>query len=374
MDIQTYLMFELNGLNYGIKAAQVREIFQLPELTSIADAPGDIIGVLNYRGSILPIMHLAKRLGQSVPICRLSDSVIVLEWQGLKVGMIVHHVQDVQTIHASAIEPEPAYGRNNPIHSAFVAGVAKFEDHLITLLNPETVIRQTDDVALMIWEAKLNGADNISLPIHDLSPDNGVAPPTDEQRVADQHTSPLSHFFDLYCPGITQAERQLFHQRALELRKSLESSDISDLIALAVVGLGEEYFGLDLERVREFINIRNITPIPCCPPHILGNINLRGEVMTLVDIRKALNLGQSKDSVTKAIVIEVDDIVAGVTVDAVLDVIYLSPSDIAPMPTALPKRYQDFFQGAARYHSKTLSILDLSKLLFQGGLIVDQAA
>ena len=374
MDTQTYLIFGLNDLHYGIKATQVREIFQLPELTSIADAPGDIIGVLNFRGSILPVMHLAKRLGQDAPICRLSDSVIVVEWQGLQVGMVVDHVQDVQTIRTSEIEPEPAYGRSNPIHTAFVAGVAKVDDHLITLLNPETVIRQTDDVALMIWEAKLNGVDNGSLPISEFPPGNGVAPAKDEQQAATQQISPLTHFFDLYCPGITVAERQIFHQRALGIRQSLESSDISDLTAFSVVGLGEEYFGLDLEQVREFINIRNVTPIPCCPPHILGNINLRGEVMTLVDIRKALNLPPPEDSVTEAIVIEVDDIVAGVTVDAVLDVIYLSSSDIVSMPTALPKRYQDFFQGAARYHQKTLSILDLSKLLFQGGLIVDQAA
>ncbi|MCG8367111.1 MAG: chemotaxis protein CheW, partial [Pseudanabaenales cyanobacterium] len=292
----------------------------------------------------------------------------------LQVGMVVHHVYDVQTLNASAIEPEPAYGRSNPIHTAFVAGVAKGDDQLITLLNTETLIRQTDDVALMIWEAKLNGVDSSAFQISKSSPDNGIALPPDEQPIATQQTAPLTHFFANYCPGSTPAERQVFHQRALGLRQSLESPEITDFMALAVVGLGKEYFGLNLERVREFINIRNITPIPCCPPHILGNINLRGEVMTLVDIRKALNLPPQEERATKAIVIEVDDIVAGVTVDAVLDVIYLSSADVASMPTALPKRYQDFFQGAAHYRQTALSILDLSKLLFQGGLIVDQAA
>ena len=373
METQTYLIFGLNNLQYGIQTTQVREIFQLPELTSIADAPGDIIGILNYRGAILPVMHLAKRLGQAMPPCGLSDSVIVVEWQGLQVGMVVHQVYDVQTLNPATIEPKPDYGRNNSIHTAFVAGIAKANDHLITLLNPETLLRQTNEVALMVWEAKLNGLESESGQTKDFPALNGAAAAS-EDLMATQKTPTLTHFFDLYCPEITPAERQIFHQRAVELRQSLASSDISELAPLAVVGLGEEYFGLALEQVREFINIRDVTPIPCCPPHIVGDINLRGEIMTLVDIRQSLNLDQSEDRATKAIVIEIDDIVAGVMVDQVLDVMYLPPSDVTSMPTAIPKRYQDFFQGATLYRQKTLSILDLPKILSQGGLIVDQAA
>ena len=145
-------------------------------------------------------------------------------------------------------------------------------------------------------------------------------------------------------------------------------------MSLAVVGLGEEYYGLELEKVREFINIPTVTRIPCCPQHIVGDINLRGEVMTLVDIRKALNLSPSEDSTTKAIVVEVDDVVAGITVDKVLDVMYLPLSDITSIPLAVTKNRQDFFLGTAPYQERTLSILDLPKILYQGGITVDQAA
>ncbi|MEO0455378.1 MAG: chemotaxis protein CheW [Cyanobacteria bacterium P01_A01_bin.114] len=378
MDAQTYLIFGLHDLQYGIQTAQVREIFHLPELTPIADAPGDIIGILNYRGTVLPVMHLAKRLGQAIPACQLSDSIVVIEWQGFQVGMVVNQVDDVQTINVMSIDPEPAYRGRNPIHTAFVAGVAKVNDQLITLLNPETLIRQTNEVALMAWELKLNG----------LEPETGPpsGPPSDavtlneadvypDERIFEaQPTLTLTNFFDLYCPDISLKERQIFHQRAVALRQTLSSSEGSELMPLAVVGLGEEYFGLDLDKVREFINIRNIMPIPCCPLHIVGNINLRGEVMTLVDIRKTLNLAESKESAAKAIVIDVDDVIAGVTVDQVVDVIYLPPSEVVSMPTAVPQHCQAFFRGATRYHQKTLSILDLPKILSQGGLIVEQAA
>ncbi|MEA5462519.1 chemotaxis protein CheW [Leptothoe sp. PORK10 BA2] len=360
MENQVYLIFELNDLRYGIEIPQVREIFELPELTPMADAPGDIIGILDYRGTVLPIMHLAKRLGQDSPPCQLSDSIIVIEWQGLKVGMVVNQVHDVQSFANSSIEPVPTHELRQHTHTAFATGIAKTSDTLITLLNPETLIRQTDEVAMMAWEAELN----------DLDQDASAYP---QEQIFEVSSGPvLTSFFSLYCPKATAAERRVFRQRASNLKISLDSSDASDLMALAVIGLGEEYFGVELQQVREFINTRHVMPIPCCPNHILGNMNLRGEVMTLIDIRKALNLPESDSKTTKAVIIEADDIVAGITVDQVLDVIYLPPSDISAMPAAVPKHFQGFFQGVTHYYQKTLSILDLSKLLSQGDLVVDQ--
>ncbi|MEM1251104.1 MAG: chemotaxis protein CheW [Cyanobacteria bacterium P01_H01_bin.21] len=357
METQTHLIFELNDLQYGIETAPIREIFQLPELTPIADAPGDIIGILNCRGKILPIMHLAKRLGQATPACQASDSVIVIEWQGLQVGMVVHNVHDVQPLHASAIEAAPTYEIRNHSHTAFAVGIAKLDNGLVTLLNPETLIRQTDDVALMAWEAKLNDLD-------------GAMAYPNERILEAQEIPVLTDFFSLYCPKSTPEERHTFRQRAAELRQPLETSDIASLLPLAVIGLGEEYFGVDLHQIREFINIRNVRPIPCCPGHIVGNMNLRGEVMTLVDIRETLKLTQTETDAVKAVVIEVDDIIAGITVDQVLDVVYLSPSDIFSMPVA----DQSQFQGMSHYAQKNLSILDLPKILTLGSLVVNQAA
>ncbi|MEM9484624.1 MAG: chemotaxis protein CheW [Cyanobacteria bacterium P01_F01_bin.116] len=364
MENRSHLIFELDDLRYGIETSHVREIFKLPELTPVADAPGDIIGLLDFRGTILPIMHLAKRLGQQMPSCQLSDSIIVIECQGLQVGMVVSWVHEVQSLPPSMIEAVPTYELREHIHTAFAAGIAKVNDRLITLLNPETLIRQTDAVAMMAWEARLD----------DLDSDDSITAYPDEQVFEAQPIPVLTNFFSLYCPDISPEEQQILRQRAAQLRHSLENTDISQLQSLVVIRLGEEYFGLELQQVREFINVRQVRSIPCCPPHIMGNINLRGEVMTLIDIRETLNMTRSVDHVPKAVVIEVDDIAAGITVDQVLDVVYLPPSDIVPMPAALTQTSQSFFQGATHYREKNLSILNLPKLFSEGGLVVDQAA
>ena len=60
------------------------------------------------------------------------------------------------------------------------------------------------------------------------------------------------------------------------------------LLGLAVVELGDELFGVELAAVQEFCEIVQLTPIPCCPPHILGAISLRGDLVTLIDPRAAL--------------------------------------------------------------------------------------
>ena len=374
METQVYLLFELNDLQYGIEITQVREIFELPELPPLADAPGDIIGILNFRGTVLPIMHLAKRLGQDCPPCQLSDSIVVVDWQGLQVGMVVNKVHDVQSFPSLSIESVPTYELRKHSHTAFAKGIAKANDSLITLLNPETLIRQTDEVTMMTWEARLNSLDDDVAPISEETVFTDATAYPREQIFEVSSGLSLTSFFSLYCPQATPTEKKVFRQRAMGLKQSLETSDLTSLKALAVIELGKEYFGIELQQVREFINTRQIRPVPGCPTHILGNMNLRGEVMTLIDIRKALNLPGSDNKATKAVIVEAENIVAGITVDQVLDVVYLPPSDISSMPAAMSKRCQAFFQGATHYYQNTLSILDLSKLLAQGGLIVDQAA
>jgi len=348
-------MFRHSDSLYGIEADQVRGIFQLPELTLIADAPTDMIGSLNWRGTSLPVMHLDLRLGRPMQLCQLSDSVIVIEWQGIQVGLVVQQVLEVQTIAAIAQEAAPDYGRSQTINTAFVAGIAKIAADLIVLLNLEALIRQPDQVALMIWESA-------------LSLDSETADFLEAEAQTNAEAQPNGiNFYDRYCGLVTAAERAIFQQRAEELRSSSEEADSTEKMALAVIRIGADYFALELGLVREFINVQQVTPIPCTPQHIVGNINLRGEVMTLVDILPTIEQAPTA-STTKAVVVEVDDIVAGIPVDAVLDVMYLSSPEITEMPIAT-----DYFQGTAQYQDQHLRILDLPTLFSMEELVVNQS-
>jgi purine-binding chemotaxis protein CheW len=179
----------------------------------------------------------------------------------------------------------------------------------------------------------------------------------------------------IFCPNATTEEKEVFHKRAESLRLSVDSEDLTGLKPLAVIMLNEEYFAIDLNIVQEFTDIKKVTPIPCCPNHILGNMNLRGEILTLIDIRELLNLnlaGITENA--KAIVVNMEGIVAGLIVKQVCDVMFLNPADITSVPTAIHSINDEYLQGATNYNNgKMMSILNLPKIFLKGGLLVDEA-
>lgn len=365
--MKPYLIFNLHDLKYGIDPIVVQEIFLLPELTPIAESPLDIIGVLNLRGKIIPVMHLDLRLGNQSLECHLSDSVIVIKWEDLQVGVVVNNVQEVVTIDSEFIQTEVDYGRHK-VNPAFISGIAKVDEEIIFLLNPEALIREPNAVEDLFNQSNQEEF-NSSEEILDLEDDESKVKEDQDQ------VQFVSNFYELCCPNATSGEKEVFRRRAESLAKvSLEeTADASEQIPLAVVGFNGEYYGIDLATVREFTNIDSFSSIPCCPEHIIGNMNLRGEILTLVDIRSVLNLTvNTVKTGTKAVVVKVDDIVAGLPVDEVLDIIYIDSKDINSVPIAVDTNF-DYVQGNTSYLDQLITIIDLSKIMTEGELIVNQS-
>lgn len=370
---KSYLIFSWHNLLYGIEASLVKETFLLPELTAVVEAPNDIVGILNLRSKIVPIMHLDLRLGLPKQECKISDGVIIFAWEELQIGIIVNSVNQIQSIAQEAIEPEIDYGRINEINTAFIAGIAKVDDDVIILLDPRTLVRYPETIEALIEDAA--NSEIAEANSHGEDNDNGNEPELARSGLQNKlETGTLCSFYELCCPNATLKERRIFQERANSLRQLHESSESSAVgLPLAVIGLNGEYFGLDLATVQEFIDVSGITPIPCCPSHIRGNINLRGEILTLVDIRKALNIPLADvGNISKAVIVKVDDLVAGLPVNEVFNVEYFRPSDVMPVPAAIPSENEAYLRGTVPFLGKILSILDLPQLLSEGGLEVNE--
>lgn len=374
MNNKEYLTFRLHNAQYAIEAALVQEILPLPEFTPVTEAAPDIIGLLNLRGEIVPIVHLALLQGDSLQDCNLSDYLIIMQWDELPIGMVVHQVDEVLTLNDEVIEAQPLDEIISDNTEEFVTGIANIDIGKILLLAPSKLIRQPDAVLTLIWDAQSQ------LDVAPASPSSNVEEQLKQevfQSSEELQTSKVSStFYDLYCPSSTPKEREIFRQRADQLRQSIESLNVAnELIPLAVIGFGNEYFGLSLEMVREFTNIGNLTPIPCCPNHIVGNMNLRGEIVTLVDIRNVFNLPTTPVSVgSHAVVVQVDEIVAGLPVDRVLEMVYLNSTDLTPLPASPSEFGEQYLQGTALFEEKILRVLDLPKIFTQGQLAVNEQA
>ena len=375
METKPYLIFEQNGFLCGIEACYVREIFFLPELTAIAEAPQDIVGAIDLRGEILPVMDLNLRFGYVWQEYSVTDSTIVIEWQESKVGIIVNQVREVKELSEDAITPQLSYGRENSEASHhFVAGLARCEADIIMLLNLDRLIRYSPEKSEESWP---------------VSPSNaGSEAAAGEEETENLHGWGINAKLlgknpkilskrQVFCPQATPEEKAIFKSRANNLRLQAEGEyDAVINMSLAVLVLNGEYFGIPLDVVREFTDINQVTPVPCTPDRIVGNMNLRGEILTLIDIRTvlnmSLNISDAANYLSKAIVVEVADLVTGIVVDEILDIIYLNVSEIAAVPAALHSANREYLRGTAIYGEKILAILNLQKLLTKGGVVVDE--
>lgn len=350
MEYDAYLIFELSGQRYGIVASAVQELFFLPDVTAIAEAPTYIVGVLDLRGEILPVMDLHLRLGRQSPLYQLSDSVIVLQSQTYRIGILVNQVYEVQLVSTNQITVDPLYQPVQSLNRSFSKGVAKVDDKIITLLDPDRLVQHSSQ-----FLAEQNAH---------TTEENGKNSKLTE--IGNQGQT----FQDRYAHFPPDA-RQILQYRTENLRRSLETQDVGELLPLAVIGLADEYFGFGLGAVHEFTDIHRITPVPCCPSHIIGNMNLRGEIITLVDIRGLINLPPTKP-MHKAIVVRWQQLVAGVAVDEIFDVVYVHPADIKTAPAAVHSIADEYLQGIASYRGKMMSIINLPKILTSGTLVVNE--
>lgn len=348
MGIKPYLILNLAKTRYAIAAETVTEIFLLPELTPVAEAPSDVVGLLNLHGQFVPVMHLNLRFGRRVEQCHLTDNVIVVESHDLKLGIIVHQVETVNDIDDRYIQTELTYGRQD-INQAFIKGVINLDDEMILLLDVDNLVRHPD-----AYNELANSDHN---------------PEATEDKLAHDN------FYQQYFVDALPSTKEILHQRAINLQQATDDLTTTELIPIAVVSLAGRYFGIDLATVKEFTKIGKIAHIPCCPQHILGNMNLRGEILTLVDISGLLNLERNnRHLATKAVVIEVDEIIAGIMVEEVYDVIDLLPEQLKPIPAAMNQDAATYLKGVANYQGQTLNVIDLARLLAQGTMTVELTA
>lgn len=132
-----YLIFILDGSEYGIELMKVREIVSMMPMTPLANAPAYVKGVINLRGSLIPVTDLRIRLGLNAEAYTEKTCIIVADiWEKENrtvAGGIVDAVTDVRRIKVREVDPLPALLSKNG--SGLISGIAKFENEIKILLN-----------------------------------------------------------------------------------------------------------------------------------------------------------------------------------------------------------------------------------------------
>ena len=153
-----------------------------------------------------------------------------------------------------------------------------------------------------------------------------------------------------------------------ELQKSKkegeESKEGENVLELLTFSLTEEWYALEIQYVEGIIHLQKITEVPGIPDYILGVTNVRGEIVSVVDVRRFLNLEASTAPAEPSIIIlKYSEVTTGFFVDSVGDVAKISTNSIDPPLATIEKIQAEFILGEAKLSDNFLAILNMKNLM-----------
>jgi len=134
-DIQLVTFF-LNGEEYGIDVMRVREISSMAEITKTANSPHYVKGIINLRGSIVPIISLRSRFGFPDVVDESMNCIAVMDFKGELTGFVIDEISDVVRIKSSDIQPPPLDTASQP----WIEGIFDIDQKLVVFLNLEHLV------------------------------------------------------------------------------------------------------------------------------------------------------------------------------------------------------------------------------------------
>ena len=307
---QSFIVAGLRGFRYAFPARAVREIVWLPALTAFDELPDYIAGAFDLRGRVVPVLDLGLRFGRVPHLRQATDQVVVIDQGDLRLGVLVDELFDVLNTDDGAVEPAERYQLPGG-QARFVGGVLRQDDQLVMLL----------DVPALLAEAP------------DLAP---ITP----------------------APGPEALAEDLLQRRARALAKAPVETASGQAARYALVRLGGELFGLELAPIRAFAHLQGKVPIPHAPAHVAGVMNLRGDLLTLVDIRGTLGMA-TLASAAEVVVLELDGQRFGLLAESIDEVLEALPDQIVPNPRAQRVEAEPFCSGVARVDDWIFSVLAL---------------
>jgi len=148
--IESYLSFRLGEEVFALHVGRVHKILEMTEITGIPKSPDYMKGVINLRGSVLPVIDMRVKFGMS-PVQRTKTTCILvaevsIERELVMVGLLVDAVQAVQKIKDEEILPPPSIG--SKFRSDFISGMTRVDERFFMILNIDLVLSSDDLISI----------------------------------------------------------------------------------------------------------------------------------------------------------------------------------------------------------------------------------
>ncbi len=144
-------------------------------------------------------------------------------------------------------------------------------------------------------------------------------------------------------------------------KETLKNGDVHRFLEFS---LGTEDYAIPLLSVREVISVPETTPIPKAPPHFLGIMNLRGQVISVVDLRTKLKIKAKEENQEESVIIvDINGMNLGIVVDSINKVLAFNTNEINEVPEIDTQVNADYIQGVYRKEDTLTVLLDVAKVL-----------
>jgi purine-binding chemotaxis protein CheW len=301
--------FLLGAEEFAIDISHVREIVRFPEVVKVPNSPPYMRGVICLRDRLLPIIDLRIKLNTGSQDITDHTRVVVVDVHGTYMGLVVDRVYEVTRIARNTIFPPPAAlvgeGRSQ------LAGIARLEGgkRILMLIDPQQVVS-----------------------VDELS-------------------------------GLSEMEKSAGVTAGEETSRSGEGEEEQ----MVVFKLADEQYGIRITQVQEINRLSKITKVPRAPRFVEGVVNLRGDVIPVIDLRKRFDMPSKEyTEFTRIIVSDLHSKKIGIIVDEVLEVLRIPSHLVEPAPEILNGHAAGrFMDGIANLPQRMISMLDLGNVLVE---------
>jgi purine-binding chemotaxis protein CheW len=300
--------FLLGSEEFALEIEHVREIIRYPEVVKVPNVPDYIKGVISLRDILMPIVDMRIKLDTGSDAITDSTRVVVIDVDNTRIGLVVDRVYEVARIARDTIFAPPqalaGEGRDR------LKGIARVDEgkRIIMLLDPADIMTR--------------------------------------EELKDIGTGDVQQ---------TNAE----YEDSID-----ENMDEEQMVVFKLAG---EQYGVRITQVQEINRLSKITKVPRAPRFVEGVINLRGDVIPVIDLRRRFEI-ESKDynEFTRVIVSDINNKKIGIIVDEVLEVLRISGQLLEEAPDILQgNQVQKFMDGIANMGTRMIMMLDLGNILVE---------
>lgn len=316
-----HLVFETTSGRFAVSADRVHRIVWLPVLSSTARDLRGQIGTARLHGEEVPVVDLDLALGQRPDPYTLDHRLIDVEVDGDRLGVVVRRV----------------------------VGVREFDE--------EDLTSPTEEASIV--EAAVHAADGLVEVVD-------VPELASRSSTADEPDVSAAKLFS----ALSEEELEELGRRQKQVSTQLELRRGERAHAAVLAEIGELTVAIPLDQVRAFVRIEKLTPVPRTPDRVLGLMNHRGEVVTIVDVREPLGAEEPIPSKPRlAALVELPDGPAGIAVDGAGRAVTIREDELdreaSPVRGVL---------GSLEFDGGSVPVLDPPSLLRAEEVVVDQEA